>query len=278
MEPPTTKRLTLYDDWRARRRRLAGLPCRPGDYRAVELRLLDYLLRRYRDSPEATREARFSLTKDVYVDHRAIVVVHHLGGGHIPTVKSEREAHAHVQSIVRRMLSVAAREDVLGPDHEMGGRDMPLPERRAELLRMQLCDNDPALRVLAAVELGWVGTLDDIGLLSDLLSLPGSADEYPKERAALIHSMQRLAGVATGPFDLSGVLPAPGAEVPEEQSRSKRPAPAAGLTEEPSHAEPGDWKCSRCGADVPASFEICWACGTSIEGVEAPSFQRLDEP
>jgi rubredoxin len=32
------------------------------------------------------------------------------------------------------------------------------------------------------------------------------------------------------------------------------------------------WTCSKCGETVDAGFLVCWSCGTSIEGVEDPSF------
>jgi hypothetical protein len=35
------------------------------------------------------------------------------------------------------------------------------------------------------------------------------------------------------------------------------------------------WKCPKCGKKVDDAFEICWACGTTVDGVENPGF--LDE-
>jgi Putative prokaryotic signal transducing protein len=32
------------------------------------------------------------------------------------------------------------------------------------------------------------------------------------------------------------------------------------------------WKCSKCGQKVDDSYEICWACGTTVDGVENPHF------
>jgi hypothetical protein len=32
------------------------------------------------------------------------------------------------------------------------------------------------------------------------------------------------------------------------------------------------WTCSKCGETVDAGFLVCWSCGTSIDGVEDPSF------
>lgn len=37
------------------------------------------------------------------------------------------------------------------------------------------------------------------------------------------------------------------------------------------------WSCPKCGADVEASFDVCWSCGTSRDGVEDPDFQSADE-
>src|SRR6516162_1095696 len=35
------------------------------------------------------------------------------------------------------------------------------------------------------------------------------------------------------------------------------------------------WKCTKCGQKVDDAYEICWACGTTVDGVENPHF--LDE-
>src|SRR5215471_19310098 len=32
------------------------------------------------------------------------------------------------------------------------------------------------------------------------------------------------------------------------------------------------WVCPKCGEEVETNFEVCWACGTSPEGVEDPNF------
>jgi hypothetical protein len=37
------------------------------------------------------------------------------------------------------------------------------------------------------------------------------------------------------------------------------------------------WTCPKCGETVDAGFLVCWSCGTSIEGVEDPSFVSADE-
>ena len=174
---------TLYDDWKARRERMAASSGRVGDHQAVEMRLLDYLLRRYRAAPEADRPARFPLPASVFVDHRAITVIHHLSQGQIPKINSRQEAVAHVRAIVDRMQSAPAKDTAAADE---GGANLaaPLPVDPADAVRAELCDSDPAVRIRAAVELGEIGDLDDIGLLSDLLSLPANPDEHPRERGA----------------------------------------------------------------------------------------------
>jgi hypothetical protein len=36
------------------------------------------------------------------------------------------------------------------------------------------------------------------------------------------------------------------------------------------------WTCPKCGAKVDSSFEVCWQCGTTADGVEDPSFVPAD--
>jgi hypothetical protein len=47
------------------------------------------------------------------------------------------------------------------------------------------------------------------------------------------------------------------------------------LRSEISASQP--WACPTCGETVDAGFEVCWSCGTSIEGVEDPSFNIADD-
>ena len=32
------------------------------------------------------------------------------------------------------------------------------------------------------------------------------------------------------------------------------------------------WTCPKCGTKVDPGFDICWSCGTSIDGTEDPAF------
>lgn len=245
---------TLYDDWKARRERLEEMPYWAGDYGAVERRLLDFLLRRYRDAPEAARPARFPLGTGLHVNRRAIVVFHHLWQDRVPKVTSAAEAQDRVRTIVGRMARPAPSDDAAGDLGPALGEPPP-PEDPADVYRRWLCDPDPVVRMTAAVRLGKRGSLDDVGLLSDLLALPPGDDEHPAERRVLVHTMRRLAGIEHAPFDLASILP----------------------KSESAPAEPPDWKCPKCGADVPVDFDVCWSCGTTADGQEDPTFRRVDD-
>jgi hypothetical protein len=37
------------------------------------------------------------------------------------------------------------------------------------------------------------------------------------------------------------------------------------------------WTCPKCHAKVDDKFEVCWKCGTSIDGVEDPTFVCADD-
>ncbi len=37
------------------------------------------------------------------------------------------------------------------------------------------------------------------------------------------------------------------------------------------------WTCVKCGSKVDPSFDVCWKCGTTAEGIEDPTFVVADE-
>jgi hypothetical protein len=37
------------------------------------------------------------------------------------------------------------------------------------------------------------------------------------------------------------------------------------------------WQCVKCREQLDDSFDSCWNCGTSKEGIEDPAFQKADE-
>ena len=37
------------------------------------------------------------------------------------------------------------------------------------------------------------------------------------------------------------------------------------------------WTCPKCGSHVDPTFDVCWNCGTTPEGVEDPTFIKADD-
>jgi hypothetical protein len=37
------------------------------------------------------------------------------------------------------------------------------------------------------------------------------------------------------------------------------------------------WQCAKCREDVEDTFQVCWNCGTSSDGVEDPNFHKEEE-
>jgi hypothetical protein len=83
------------------------------------------------------------------------------------------------------------------------------------------------------------------------------------------------------------------ASIPVPEPDQELP-PADEVTESPSGTAPASrsrwplsppsemsatqpWTCSKCGETVDAGFLVCWSCGTSIDGVEDPSFVSASE-
>lgn len=68
----------------------------------------------------------------------------------------------------------------------------PTCDETLEAIRGRLCEGNVNARLLAIVELGQFGTLDDIGLICDLLALPRQADEDPFEHHVLLTAMKKI--------------------------------------------------------------------------------------
>jgi hypothetical protein len=101
---------TLYADWLSRRERLARYR---GDREAIvtaQIRVLDYLIERYRDDAAALTSAPPQLDT-VYVNQRAIVINHHRSLGLVAGVKSRQEAGNRIASLVARMYDSGTRAD-----------------------------------------------------------------------------------------------------------------------------------------------------------------------
>ena len=37
------------------------------------------------------------------------------------------------------------------------------------------------------------------------------------------------------------------------------------------------WQCVKCSGKLEDSFDLCWNCGTSLDGTEDPSFRKADD-
>jgi hypothetical protein len=102
MAPPSIAPGTLYADWLARRERLRDYHGEREPIVAVQLRVLDYLIDRYRDDATALKAAPPPLDT-VYLNQRAVVINHHRAFGLVAGVKSAEEATNRVATIVARM-------------------------------------------------------------------------------------------------------------------------------------------------------------------------------
>ncbi len=219
---------TLRDDWQERRAFLARAD-RDSEWVDTQLRVLDFLLKRYGDSPEAGRPAQFPRPSAIYINQRAVLVHHHLGKHLASGVKSPREAQERMATILERMAQPPPKRplpwlDDETPDEEQVSAEQagvhradapqadaqqpeaeietsvvapyvgePREVRDARRLRFLLADPSPEVRMRAIFELGETGDLDDVGLLMDLLALD-EADEGPGERRMLSEAIEKISG------------------------------------------------------------------------------------
>ncbi len=106
----TTSTKTRLEDWVDRRQHLLTLAL--ADPRnIVQLRLLDYLIGRYRDSPEAHQPARFRFERELHWNDRRITVHHHLGRGKVAGVQNSEDAQQRMATLLQRMKSDERQED-----------------------------------------------------------------------------------------------------------------------------------------------------------------------
>jgi hypothetical protein len=240
------KESSLYADWQARRKRCQATPT---DQRAdIELRVLDFLLRAYRDSPLAAQPPRFPLSDALRLNTRLVVVMHHLGS-EIAAVKSEADAQERVVSIVRRLAEPRPE----APDPV--GRS---PRDPVDEVRMLLGSEHARERLVALRRLCALGTLDDIGLLADLLSLPEQPDDHPQEREAIGFTMDCISHQGQS----WSTTPAAQGEFVERRAAEFLAARAIEAIVQTD--ERGAWQCPNCGAPVPPNHDECWSCDKSV--------------
>ncbi|MEK6249891.1 MAG: hypothetical protein N2C12_17025 [Planctomycetales bacterium] len=106
---------TLLEDWQQRRNWLATASKGDRTFDTPQVKILNYLIRRYRDTPQASHPARFQLQGDMVWNERRIVVHQHLGRGTVAGVKNETEADARIGSILQRM-ALSGRSDDASSD------------------------------------------------------------------------------------------------------------------------------------------------------------------
>jgi hypothetical protein len=213
MSAAATQAPTLYEDWLVRRDRLAGLATREGDRHRSELRLLEFLLEHYRGSPVAERPARFPARSEFYVDRRAIVVHNHLGKGYLTDMHTRQQAEQRVRAVLGRMTASEGTEVADRPIFDPSAP--PSYDETLEAIRGRLCEGDSEARLLAIVSLGQAGTLDDIGLVSDLLALFRQDEDDPIERHYLLIAMKNIVRRLTGQQMAEVPVAARSAELPE---------------------------------------------------------------
>lgn len=196
---PTTK--TRLEDWQDRRKYLESLGGTSPN-KAAQIKVLDYLIKRYRDSESAHVPARFPLRTDLYWNDRRIAVHHHLGHGNIDGVQTRDEAEQRIRGLVQRMVSderhgdggfapmkqavrpcsfhihetVREWRDRIARGRSKSAKTSALEDRIrfflnppivADLIRELLADDVAQVRVAASLLIADIGDLDDIALLSD---------------------------------------------------------------------------------------------------------------
>lgn len=126
---------TLYEDWKNRRERLdaQSMPLDEA-VRAAQIRILDYLLKRYIHDPAAQRAALFPLRTDVQINQRASVVHRHLLGRAV--TQTTDDASERLSPVLKRMAAANSQADAGAPaggnvvsfgDFKLGTRSwMPL--------------------------------------------------------------------------------------------------------------------------------------------------------
>ncbi len=190
-----TATISLYEDWAARRDRLL-LPTVQANFPSAlpHIKVLEFLMRRYRDAEVAHQAAMFPLPGEIVFNQRAIIINHHLGRRRVAGVKSADEAATRVSSILSRMHAPESIEDDGQPWPGVSTLWTPRsrrPVHRAEDRYLALASGDYNERAAALDHFRRLGKLPDTSLLSDLAALP--PDELgDEERGLIIWVMKRI--------------------------------------------------------------------------------------
>lgn len=105
----TADERSLIDDWRVRRlhlEKMAESVAASPQHRQLQIKLLDYLIHRYGDTPQASGRARFPAVAGAEWNDWAIVVHHHLHHATASGVKNQAEANRRVGEILDHLRAV----------------------------------------------------------------------------------------------------------------------------------------------------------------------------
>jgi len=116
-EPLATNRKTRMLDWIERRNELLQLPS-PSTFELMQIKVLGYLIDRYRASPIANGAARFSPRERSYLNRRLIVVHEHWRLGRGQPTCSRAEAEHRIQTSIQKFADKAIIPDINDPPPE----------------------------------------------------------------------------------------------------------------------------------------------------------------
>jgi len=197
----------LYQDWQQRYDALAAQAPDQGSYGQVFMDVLKYLLNRYRDDPAAQRPAftpggRASVT----LRTRSILVMERLYPASEGRSRQPEWAQARAARFAKRMKELGVHEATGTPgagnpsEWDSSARGEPLIEMEGAKPRDEywrsvlevLASADGERRLAGLRTLVHRGTLNEVGLLLDLLALPQQADEHPEERAHIAEALDAV--------------------------------------------------------------------------------------
>ena len=124
METAATQR-TLLDEWQCRLDLLNCSQDNDSPFAKERARVLNFLIQRYRESPEAQKPASARPKLDFQVNQRAIVVLHHIWEGKVGGIKSPREAQTRVSAILKRISSPASADEPESTAPDIFASDRP---------------------------------------------------------------------------------------------------------------------------------------------------------
>lgn len=153
---------------------------------------------RYGDQPDALMER--ALRESPFLPSTALIHLHRRIASADATDMKAAELLTRAQNrsvcdlVARSWRSrvVAQRRDNLTHLFEEYFENPQARATKQQRMRLELADERPEVRAAALRILSRVGSLEDIGLLSDLLTLPVQPDEYEMERRDLLETARSI--------------------------------------------------------------------------------------